>query len=83
MGGGAGTGVVILTDKVKWFDAVKGFGFIEREDQQDVFVHYSEIVGNGYRSLNDGEEVDYELVETERGPQAHNVRRTQKEVISC
>lgn len=64
--------------KVKWFDAQKGFGFIEREGQRDVFVHYSSIVEQGYRSLNDGEEVEYELVETERGPQAHNVRRTQK-----
>ena len=64
--------------KVKWFDAQKGFGFIERDGQRDVFVHFSSIVEQGYRTLNDGEEVEYELVETERGPQAHNVRRTQK-----
>ena len=61
--------------KVKWFDAQKGFGFIEREGQRDVFVHFSQIQEQGYRSLNDGEEVEYELVETEKGPQAHNVER--------
>jgi CspA family cold shock protein len=64
--------------KVKWFDAQKGFGFIERDGQRDVFVHFSSIQEQGYRSLNDGEEVEYELAETERGPQAQNVRRTQK-----
>ncbi len=64
--------------KVRWFDAQKGFGFIEREGQCDVFVHYSAILEQGYRTLNEGEEVEYEVVETERGPQAHNVRRTQE-----
>jgi len=61
--------------KVKWFDAQKGYGFIEREGQKDVFVHYSVIQEQGYKALADGEEVEYELAETERGPQARNVRR--------
>jgi CspA family cold shock protein len=61
--------------KVKWFDAQKGYGFIERDGQKDVFVHYSVIQEQGYKSLTDGEEVDYELAETDRGPQARNVRR--------
>jgi CspA family cold shock protein len=64
--------------KVKWFDAQKGFGFIEREGQRDVFVHFSSILEQGYRTLTDGEEVEYELAETERGPQAQSVRRIQK-----
>lgn len=64
-----------MRGKVKWFDAQKGYGFIEREGLKDVFVHYSVIQEQGYKSLADGEEVEYELVETERGPQARNVRR--------
>ena len=64
--------------KVKWFDPQKGYGFIRREGEPDVFVHYSAIVQEGYRTLNDGEEVDYEIAETERGPQARNVRRVVK-----
>jgi len=61
--------------KVKWFDAQKGYGFIEREGQKDVFVHFSVIQEQGYKSLADGEEVEYELADTDRGPQARNVRR--------
>ena len=69
--------------RVKWFDAQKGYGFIEREGQRDVFVHYSSIEQQGYRTLNDGEEVEYELVEAERGPQAQKVRRSQRaEVVA-
>jgi len=63
--------------KVKWFDAQKGYGFIERDGEKDVFVHYSTIQEQGFKTLADGEEVDYDLVDTERGPQAHNVRRQQ------
>lgn len=63
------------TGKVKWFDSKKGFGFIIGPDNKDVFVHFSRIVGDGFRSLKDGEEVDYELLEGEKGLHAENVRR--------
>ncbi|NLJ81345.1 MAG: cold-shock protein [Firmicutes bacterium] len=64
-----------MTGKVKWFNAEKGFGFIEREDGEDVFVHFSAIQGTGFKSLNEGEEVSFEIVEGDRGPQAANVIR--------
>ena len=63
------------TGKVKWFDPKKGYGFIAGDEGQDVFVHYSSIVGDGFRALKDGETVDYELVEGEKGFQARNVIR--------
>ena len=59
---------------VKWFDPKKGFGFIEGSDGRDVFVHYTEIHGEGFRSLKDGEEVEYELVESDKGLQARDVQ---------
>ncbi|WOS96030.1 cold-shock protein [Nosocomiicoccus massiliensis] len=58
---------------VKWFNAEKGFGFIEREDGDDVFVHFSGIVGEGYKTLEEGQNVEFEIVEGNRGPQATNV----------
>jgi len=58
---------------VKWFNATKGFGFIERENDKDVFVHYSEIGGDGYRSLDEGQKVEFSVVDSEKGPQAQNV----------
>jgi len=61
------------TGKVKWFDAKKGYGFIEREDGDDVFVHFSAIQDEGFKSLEDGDEVEFEIVEGDRGPQAENV----------
>lgn len=61
--------------KVKWFDPKKGYGFIIGEQGQDVFVHYTSIVGDGFRALKDGENVDYELVKSEKGFQARNVSR--------
>jgi cold shock protein len=61
--------------KVKWFDPKKGFGFIVGEAGQDVFVHYTSIEGEGFRALKDGETVDYELVEGDKGFQAKNVNR--------
>ena len=61
--------------RVKWFDPKKGFGFIEGPSGRDVFVHYTQIQGEGFRSLKDGEEVDYELVESEKGLQARDVQR--------
>lgn len=63
------------TGKVKWFDPKKGYGFIIGEEQQDVFVHYTSIAGEGFRALKDGEVVDYELVKSDKGFQAHNVVR--------
>lgn len=64
-----------LTGRVKWFDAQKGYGFIERNGEQDVFVHYSAIQMEGYRTLDDGEEVEFDIVRSDRGPQAANVIR--------
>ncbi len=60
---------------VKWFDANKGFGFIEREDGEDVFVHYSEIEGEGFKNLEENERVSFEVVEGPKGLQAVNVKK--------
>ena len=61
--------------KVKWFNAEKGYGFIAREGDPDIFVHFSAIQQDGYKSLREGEEVEFELVQGERGPQAQRVVR--------
>lgn len=61
--------------KVKWFNAEKGFGFIERDGGSDVFVHFSAIVGEGYKSLEEGQAVSFEVEEGARGPQAANVEK--------
>lgn len=58
---------------VKWFNAEKGFGFIEREGADDVFVHFSAIQGEGYKSLDEGQAVTFEVEQGQRGPQAVNV----------
>jgi CspA family cold shock protein len=58
---------------VKWFNAEKGFGFIEREGGEDVFVHFSAINADGYRSLNEGQQVKFEVEQGQRGLQAKNV----------
>jgi CspA family cold shock protein len=62
-----------MQGKVKWFSAEKGYGFIEREDGGDVFVHYSAIQTDGYKSLEEGQSVEFEIVDGSRGPQAANV----------
>ncbi|MFB9758553.1 MULTISPECIES: cold-shock protein CspD [Bacillaceae] len=62
-----------MQGKVKWFNAEKGFGFIERENGDDVFVHFSAIQTDGYKSLEEGQEVEFDIVEGARGPQAANV----------
>lgn len=67
---------VIMKGKVKWFNASKGFGFINRGEGPDIFVHYSQIKFDGYKTLDEGEEVDFELLQTERGLQACNVTRS-------
>ncbi|MBY0098238.1 cold-shock protein [Mesobacillus maritimus] len=60
---------------VKWFNAEKGFGFIEREDGDDVFVHFSAIQGDGFKSLDEGQKVTFEVEQGQRGPQATNVQK--------
>jgi CspA family cold shock protein len=60
---------------VKWFNNVKGFGFIERESGDDVFVHYSAIVGEGYKELQEGQRVEFVVTQGEKGPQAQDVSR--------
>ena len=59
--------------KVKWFNAEKGFGFITSEEGKDIFVHFSAIQADGYKTLEEGQTVAYDVVETDRGPQAQNV----------
>ncbi|MBN2356272.1 cold shock domain-containing protein [candidate division KSB1 bacterium] len=60
---------------VKWFNTSKGYGFITRESGGDIFVHFSGIAGDGFRSLNGGDTVEFEVEETEKGPQAINVTK--------
>ncbi|GED51283.1 cold shock domain-containing protein [Brevibacillus borstelensis] len=64
-----------MQGKVKWFSKEKGYGFIERDGGPDVFVHYSAISGSGYRNLEEGELVTFEIVNGQRGLQAANVTR--------
>lgn len=66
-------GVDVMSGKVKWFNNEKGYGFIEYKDKEDVFVHYSAIKIDGYKTLNEGDEVRFDLIETDKGLQARNV----------
>ena len=61
---------------VKWFNSRKGYGFIEREGGEDVFVHYTAIQGDGYRNLEEGQRVEFDIEQGEKGPQAVNVTLT-------
>jgi len=67
--------VARIKGKVKWFNNAKGYGFIGREDGPDVFVHYSGITSEGYKSLAEGDDVEFEIVEGQKGPQAANVSK--------
>ena len=69
-------GIATMVGKVKWFSAEKGYGFIERADGDDVFVHFSAIQDEGFKTLNEGQDVEFEIVEGARGPQAANVIKT-------
>lgn len=64
-----------LKGKVKWFNNAKGYGFIGRDDGPDVFVHYSGITSEGYKSLAEGDDVEFEIVDGQKGPQAANVNK--------
>jgi CspA family cold shock protein len=70
----AGKGMRI-TGKVKWFNNAKGYGFIERDGGNDVFVHFSAIQGSGFRTLEEGQQVEFEIVDGPKGPQAGNVTK--------
>ena len=74
---GAGSGmkkVMMAQGTVKWFNADKGYGFIAVEGGPDVFVHFSAITGDGYRSLQEGQKVEFDITQGQKGPQAENVR---------
>ena len=66
----------MATGKVKWFNETKGYGFITSDDGTDVFVHYSAIEGEGFKTINENDEVEFEITEGPKGPQAVNVNRT-------
>ncbi len=69
----------MATGRVKWFDSKKGFGFIEAAElEKDVFVHHSGIAGDGYHHLKEGDQVEFDLEDTDKGPQAVNVRVTEE-----
>ncbi len=65
----------MIKGTVKWFNATKGYGFISSENGEDVFVHYSAISGDGFKTLEEGQEVEFEIVEGQKGPQATNVAK--------
>lgn len=66
----------MASGKVKWFDNRKGFGFITGDSGEDIFVHHSSIIGSGYKTLNEGDEVIFDLISSEKGFKAHNVQRS-------
>ncbi|HEV7643146.1 MAG TPA: cold shock domain-containing protein [Pyrinomonadaceae bacterium] len=64
-----------ITGQVKWFNNAKGYGFIEQPGDSDIFVHYSAIQGDGYKTLTQGQEVEFEVIKGPKGPQAENVTK--------
>jgi cold shock protein len=69
--------MLMASGKVKWFDNKKGFGFIAQEGGEDVFVHHTNIAGAGFKTLNEGDPVTFDLISTTKGPKAENVQRDQ------
>ena len=67
--------------KIKWFNNEKGYGFIDGEGEEDIFVHYTAIKQEGYRTLSEGQEVEYELLETKKGLQAINVKEVSNATV--
>ena len=65
----------MVKGKVKWFNNQKGYGFITPENGNDVFVHYSAVQGDGYKTLNEGQDVEFDIVKSDKGEQAANVRK--------
>ncbi len=65
----------MASGKVKWFDIKKGFGFIAQDSGQDIFVHHTAITGQGFKTLNEGETVSFEMIESGKGLKAQNVQR--------
>ena len=65
----------MTTGRVKWFNDAKGFGFIEVENEKDVFVHHSAITGTGHKSLNEGDQVEFEMSSGPKGPSAANLKK--------
>ena len=70
-----------MNGKVKWFNNAKGYGFIEYRENEDIFVHYSAIRQDGYKTLSEGQRVEFDLIETPKGLQAVNVRPTSREKV--
>jgi CspA family cold shock protein len=66
----------VARGKVKWFNASKGYGFISQDDGSDVFIHFSAIQGDGFKTLDEGQEVEFDVVKGAKGPQAANVVKT-------
>ena len=73
----------MATGKVKWFNDSKGFGFVEVDDGTDAFVHHSEIQGDGYKSLTEGEAVEFDVVQGDKGPKATNVRKVLTTIVGA
>ena len=71
-----------MQGKIKWFNNEKGYGFIEYEENKDIFVHYSSIMIEGYKTLSEGQYVEFELVQTDKGLQAKNVTVVKEEINS-
>lgn len=72
-------GVYMYQGTVKWFSSDKGYGFIEADDGEDVFVHFTGIVSEGFKTLDEGQAVSFEIIEGNRGPQAANVLKSEVE----